>query len=351
MFKKLVIIVLIIAVLIATWAGWQYFTDNTAFSDKSKFLYIRTGHATWPEVLQSLRDSNLIKSPGAFDLVAKPLELPEKVKAGRYELKKGMSLIDIARLLRNNTQSPVKVVITKLRTKENLAALLGRKLENDSAAIMAWLSNPDSLQPFGFDTNTVMALIYPNTYTYFWSAPLNSVFDKFHTEYKKVWTPERREQARQQGLTPATAYTMASIVEEESTHPEDKDTIASVYLNRLRKGMKLQADPTIKFAMRDFGLKRIYLKYLTVESPYNTYMNVGLPPGPICTPSIQSLDAVLQSPPTNYLYFVAKSDFSGRHVFSATYEEHLVKAKDFQKAMDIEQQKRMAAQDDIDNSK
>lgn len=348
MFKRLLIIVLIVAVLIATYAGWQYFTDNTAFHDKSKFLYIRTGHATWPEVLQTLRDSNIIKSPGAFDLVAKQLELPGKIKAGRFEIKKGMSLMDIARLLRNNTQAPVKLVITKLRTKESLAALIGRKLECDSAAVMTWLSTPDSLQAFGFDTNTVMAMIYPNTYTYFWSAPLNAVFDKFYAEYKKVWTPERREQARQLGLTPAQAYTLASIVEEETNSKEDKDTIASVYLNRFHKGMKLQADPTVKFAMHDFGLKRIYLKYLTVESPYNTYMNVGLPPGPICTPSLQSLESVLQSPQTNYLYFVAKSDFSGRHVFSATYEEHLVKAKDFQKAMDVEQQKKMAAQDDVE---
>lgn len=348
MFKKLMILVLIAAVLTATYAGWQYFTDNTAFHGKSKFLYIRTGHATWPEVLQTLRDSNLIKSPWAFNLVAEQLELPQKVRAGRFEIKKGMSLMDIARLLRNNTQAPVKLVVTKLRTKENLAALIGRKLESDSAAVIAWLSAPDSLQSFGFDTSTVMAMICPNTYTCFWAAPLNTVFDKFYAEYKKIWTPERRGQARQLGLTPVQAYTLASVVEEESNVKEDKDTIASVYLNRFRKGMKLQADPTVKFALRDFGLKRIYLKHLTVESPYNTYMNVGLPPGPICTPSLQSLDAVLQSPQTNYLYFVAKSDFSGRHVFSATYEQHLVKAKDFQKAMDIEQQKRMAARDDID---
>jgi UPF0755 protein len=196
-----------------------------------------------------------------------------------------------------------------------------------------------------------MAMIYPNTYTYFWSAPLRTIFDKFYAEYKRVWTEERRQQARKLGLTPAQAYTLASIVEEETQALDEKDTIASVYLNRFHKGMKLQADPTIKFAMRDFSLKRIYLKYLTVESPYNTYMNAGLPPGPICTPSLQTLDAVLQSPQTNYLYFVAKSDFSGHHVFSETYEQHLLKAKDFQKAQDVEQQKRAAAKDDIDMPK
>jgi UPF0755 protein len=351
MFRKLVISVLIIAVLAGTYAGWQFFTANTAFPEKSKYLYIRTGHATWPEVLQTFRDSNLVNNPTAFDLLGSKLGVPEKLKAGRYELKKGMSLMDIARMLRNGTQAPVKLIITKLRTKENLAGFLGRKMEIDSMDVLNYLSNADSLQPFGFDSNTVMAMIYPNTYTYFWSAPLHTIFEKFYAEYKRVWTDERRQQARNLGLTPAMVYTLASIVEEETQALDEKDTIASVYLNRFHKGMKLQADPTIKFAMRDFSLKRIYLKYLTVESPYNTYMYAGLPPGPICTPSLQTLDAVLRSPQTNYLYFVAKSDFSGHHVFSETYEQHLLKAKDFQKAQDVEQQKRAAAKDDIDMPK
>jgi UPF0755 protein len=351
MFRKLVISVLIIAVLAGTFAGWQFFTANTAFSEKSKYLYIRTGHATWPEVIQTFRDSNLVNSPAALDLLGSRLEVPEKLKAGRYELKKGMSLMDIVRLLRNGTQAPVKLIITKLRTKENLAGFLGRKMELDSAEVIAYLTNRDSLQPFGFDSNTVMAMIYPNTYTYFWNAPLHTIFDKFYAEYKKVWTEERRRQAKEHGLTPVMAYTLASIVEEETNALEEKDTIASVYLNRLHKGMKLQADPTIKFAMKDFTLRRIYLKYLMVESPYNTYMNTGLPPGPICTPSLATLDAVLQSPQTNYLYFVAKSDFSGRHVYTETYEQHLKVAKEFQKALDIEQQKRAAAQDEIESPK
>ncbi|WP_207510888.1 endolytic transglycosylase MltG [Longitalea luteola] len=349
MFRKLVTSVLIIAVLAAAFAGWLFFTANTAFNQKSKYLYIRTGHATWPEVLKTFRDSNLVKSPAALDLLATRLGVPEKLKAGRYEIKQGMSLMDISRLLRNGTQAPVKLIITKLRTKENLAGFLGRKMEVDSADVIAWMTNPDTLQPYGFDSNTVMAMIYPNTYTYFWNASIHTIFNKFYNEYKKVWTDARREQARKQGLTPAMAYTLASIVEEETNDLEEKDTIASVYLNRLRKGMRLQADPTIKFAMKDFTLKRIYLKYLTVESPYNTYMNTGLPPGPICTPSLQTLDAVLQSPQTNYLYFVAKSDFSGRHVYTETYDQHLKVAKEFQKALDIEQQKRAAAQQDLES--
>jgi UPF0755 protein len=340
MFRKLVISVLIIVVLAGALAGWQFFTSNTAFSGKSKYLYVRTGHATWPEVMKTMRDSNLINSPAAFDLLATKLEVPEKLKAGRYEITKGMSLMDIARMLRNGRQAPVKLIITKFRTKEQLAGFLGRKMEIDSAAVVSYYT--DSLQAYGFDSNTVMAILYPNTYTYFWNASVADVFEKFQTEYKRVWTDERRNQARKLGLTPIQAYTLASIVEEETQNLEEKDTIASVYLNRLNKGMRLQADPTIKFAMKDFTLKRIYLKYLSVESPYNTYMNKGLPPGPICTPSLQTLDAVLQQPQTNYLYFVAKSDFSGRHVYTETYDQHLKVAKEFQQALDIEQQKRAA---------
>lgn len=340
MFRRLFISVLIIAVLSAAFAGWQFFTANTAFPEKSKYLYIRTGHATWPEVMQTLRDSNLVKSPAAFNLLSTRLEIPKKLKAGRYEIKKGMSLMDIARILRNGAQAPVKLIITKFRTKEQLAGFLGRKMEIDSADVVSYYT--DSLQSFGFDSNTVMAMLYPNTYTYFWNAPVHTIFDKFYAEYKKVWTDERRNQARKLGLTPTQAYTLASIVEEETNALDEKDTIASVYLNRLNRGMKLQADPTVKFAMKDFTLKRIYLKYLSVESPYNTYMNTGLPPGPICTPSLQTLDAVLQSPQTDYLYFVAKSDFSGRHVYTATYNEHLKVARKFQQALTIEQQKRAA---------
>jgi UPF0755 protein len=340
MFRRLVTSVLIIVVLAGAYAGWQFFAANTAFPQKSKYLYIHTGHANWPEVLQSVRDSNLVKSPGALDILAKKLDVPEKLKAGRYEIKNGMSLMDITRLLRNGTQAPVKLIITKLRTKENLAGFLGRKMEVDSMDVVNYFS--DSLQQYGFDTNTVMAMVYPNTYTYFWNAPLHTIFDKFYTEYKKVWTDARREEARKLGLTPTQAYTLASIVEEETNRLSEKDTIASVYLNRLNKGMRLQADPTVKFALKDFTLKRIYEKHTLVESPYNTYRNTGLPPGPICTPSVQTLDAVLQPAQTNYLYFVAASDFSGHHLFTETYGQHLKVANAFHTAQDVEQQKRAA---------
>ena len=348
MLKKLALGLLALIILAAIFIGWRFFTSNTAFPEKSKFLYIHTGHANWPEVLKTIEDSNLVKNPGSFNFLANRMGLPEAVKAGRYEITKGMSLADIVRLLRNGHQSPVKLIITKLRTKEDLAALIGRKMECDSASVIRFMNHPDSVKQYGVDTSTFMTLVYPNTYIYFWNSSPSQVFEKLAAEYKKTWTPERVEQARLHGLTPATAYILASIVEEETNAKGEKGIMASVYLNRVNKQMPLQADPTIKFAMRNFALKRIYLKYLAVESPYNTYRNKGLPPGPICTPSLQTLDAVLQSPQTNYLYFVAKSDFSGRHVFSETYEEHLKHRKEFQEAQDAEERKRNAnAREDL----
>lgn len=343
MWKKLILTLLIILLTGAAFIGWRFFTSNTAFSEKSKYLYIRTGHATYDEVLQTIKDSLFVKNPGSFDFLAQRLDLPERIKPGRYEIKKGMSLSDIVRMLRNGRQSPVNLIITKLRTKESLAALIGRRFECDSASVMEYMHNEDTLKHYGFDTNTIIATVYPNTYTYFWNTTPSAIFKKLFAEYKTVWTPARIQQAQALGLTPVQAYTVASIIEEETNNNSEKDTMASVYLNRYHAGMPLQADPTVKFALRDFSLRRIYEKHLLVESPYNTYRNKGLPPGPICTPSLITLDKVLQSPKTKYLYFVVSPDLS-RHIFTENYKDHMVYAREFHKSMD-QRAKRKAKED------
>lgn len=345
MWKKLILVLLVILLAGAAFIGWRFFMSNTAFSEKSKYLYIRTGHANYEEVFQTIKDSQFVKNPGSFDFLAHRMDLPEKIKPGRYEIQKGMSLSELVRMLRNGRQSPVNLIITKLRTKENLAALIGRKFECDSASVMEYISNQDTLSAYGFDTNTIMATIYPNTYTYFWNTTPSAIFRKLFAEYKSVWTPERVQQAAALGLTPVKAYILASIIEEETRNNSEKDTMASVYLNRYNAGMPLQADPTVKFALRDFGLKRIYEKHLTVESPYNTYRHTGLPPGPICTPSLITLDKVLQSPKTKYLYFVVSPDLT-RHIFTENYRDHLVYARQFHKSMDERANKQKKAKED-----
>ena len=343
MLKKVVVGLLVLLVVAALFIWSRFFIDNTPFEGKARYLYIPTGQANQVSVMKTLIDSQFIKNPDSFNFLAARMELWKKIKPGRYEIRDGMSLLDIARMLRNGKQSPVNIVITKVRTKEQLSAQVARKLECDSLALISFLNNADTLRPYGLDTFTVMTSVFPDTYTYLWNATPSAIFAKWKAAHNRVWNEERERLAREKGLTPVTAYILASIVEEETNVKDEKGEMASVYLNRLNKRMRLGADPTVKFALRNFALQRIYEKHLEFESPYNTYRNYGLPPGPICTPSLETLDEVLQAPETNYLFFVAKSDFSKRHVFTENYTDHLKYANEYRKALDSLIRKKQAA--------
>jgi len=333
--KKIIMALLLLLLLVGAYSTWELFGPATSFSASRYDLYIHSG-ASYPEVLDMIKRDTVLKSPWAFKWLASRMDYPLNVKAGKYELKKDMNLVSILRMLRNGRQVPVNLTITKLRTKQDLASMIGRRFESDSSLFIKFLQNEDSMKNYGLDTNTAMTVVFPNTYTYYWNSTPTRIFRKIYEQFETFWTPQNRQFASQHGLNPYSAYILASIVEEETTKTEDKGKIASVYLNRLDKGMKLAADPTIKFAMRNFELKRIYEKYLSVESPYNTYKYAGLPPGPICTPSKETIQAVINSPKTNYLYFVAKADFSGLSNFSETFPEHLKYARQYQKALDEE---------------
>jgi UPF0755 protein len=334
--KKFISLFFLILGIVACIFVWRMLGPGTAFSGDSYYLSIRSG-ATYEEVLQQLEKDTVLRSPAVFNFVAGRASYSDNVKAGKYEIKAGMSVWSIVRMLHSGRQVPVKIVITKFRTPEGFSEAVGKKLECDSAAIAAFIHNQDSLRQFGVDSNTFLTIVVPNTYTYFWNTTTSGLFKKMYAAYKTWWTPSRVQAAEARGLTPVTATILASIVEEETNAQSDKGKIASVYLNRMAKGIKLGADPTIKYAMRDFELKRIYDQYLKIESPYNTYIHEGLPPGPICTPSEATLEAVLRSPTTDYLYFVAKPDFSGYSNFAATYKEHLEFAKEFHDAQDKQQ--------------
>jgi UPF0755 protein len=214
-------------------------------------------------------------------------------------------------------------------------------LSTDSVTAAAFFNNNDSLAPFGVDTTQLLTLFIPNTYTLFWSTSLPKLMQKMKEQEALFWNAnDRRAKAKSIGMSQQEVYTLASIVDEETNYASDKSLIASVYQNRLKKNMLLQACPTIKFAMQDFTITRIYEKYLSTPSLYNTYKNKGLPPGPICTPNPKTIDLVLNAPKTDYLYFVAKADFSGYHHFSATYEEHNKFAKEYQQKLDEYLQKK-----------
>ena len=330
--KRIALITLAVLLLILSLIAWDFLGPATAFSRDKYYLFVRTG-MNYNQLLELIKKDTVVKHPAVFSWLAKSMDYPVNIKAGRYEIKDGESLVSLIRKLKNGHQAPVNLVITKLRTKEDLSALVGRKLECDSVAFFHFLENNDSLAEYHLDSNSVMTTIFPNTYSYFWNTGPKKIFSKLFTEYNEFWNQQRRERATEAGLNPQSVYIIASIIEEETTKKEDKGKMASVYINRLHKNMKLAADPTIKFALRNFELKRIYDKYLEVESPYNTYRYAGLPPGPICTPSLETIEAVLDAPKTNYLYFVAKPDFSGYSNFAESFKEHMTNAKAYQKSL------------------
>ena len=330
--KKLIYTILLVVLLVGGYAAWQIF-GPTVSAPESKYFYIKTG-ATYNEVRQSLIDEKIIRNTTFFDLLSKQLKYPRLVKAGRYQVKSGSSIFNLLRMLRSGNQTPVNLVINKLRLKEDLAQKIAANFECDSASVMEVLNDPEIFKKFNVDGNTLMTIVIPNTYSLLWNSAPRKIIDKLYSEKEKFWNTERLAKAKDMNLTPEQVYSMASIVEEETNKEEDKGLIASVYMNRMNTGMRLQADPTVKFAMKDFGLKRILLKHLTYDSPFNTYQNAGLPPGPICTPSVNTIDAVLNAPKTTYIYFVAKPDFNGYSNFASTYAEHMVFAKAYQQALD-----------------
>jgi UPF0755 protein len=324
--------VVLLLLILAGYSGWKLLGPTINEPDE-KYFYVHTG-AGYDEVKKNLLEKKIISGAFWFDQVAKWLDYDKMVKPGRYRITNGMSITGLVRMLRSGRQAPVNLVITKLRTKEDLAKKLAANFEPDSITAIRFLNNNDSLEKYGLDSNTVMAAVIPNTYTLKWNNTVGSVFKKLFNEQQSFWTKERRSLASSLGLSPTEVYTLASIVEEETNDQEDKGKIASVYMNRMKTGMKLAADPTVKFAMKDFGLKRIYFKHLSFPSPFNTYQVKGLPPGPICTPSIKTIDAVLHAPSTDYLFFVASPDFSGRSNFASSYEEHQKYARAYQVALD-----------------
>jgi UPF0755 protein len=339
--KKLISLFFTILFIIAIFICWKIF-GPTVKQPEGKFFYVQTG-SNYNTVTTELVNEKIISTPSWFNLISKALKY-KVIKPGKFEIKKGMSLFNLVRMLKNDRQTPVDLVIIKFRTKEEFAKRIGKEFETDSLKMISFLNNGDSLRRYDLDTNTWAFAIIPDTYTYFWNSTPTKIFSKLYAASKKFWSDDRKQKLKDKNLTPAQACTLASIIEEETNLKTDKGNIASVYINRISKGMPLQADPTIKFAMKDFGLKRIYEKYLNYPSPYNTYINKGLPPGPICTPSVETLEEVINAPKTDYYYFVANSDFSGRHIFTTNYEDHKKYAQLFAQAQDKQDSIRKAKQ-------
>ncbi len=331
--KKLLSFLLLLILLLGGIAAYIFFGPATTFDDKSKSFIVEDGKTDKTSVLKTLEENAIIDNIKAFSILSSQLHAWDKLKPGKFVVKHGESLFNIARMLRSNRQVEVKLVINRLRTKQDFAKLVSKNFAADSVSILNFITNNDSLKPFRVDTNTVFTLFIPNTFSFYYGTSLNRIFNRLKEAHDNFWTDERLLKAQTQHFTPAEIYTIASIVEEETNKEEDKGKIASVYINRYHKGMALGADPTIRYALNDFTIKRVLFGHLEVASPYNTYKNRGLPPGPICTPSQSTIDAVLDAPATEYLFFVAKADFSGYSNFSNNFAEHQQYAKQYQKAL------------------
>ena len=236
-------------------------------------------------------------------------------------------------LLRSGKQEPIRITFQNIRTKQALAGKVGRNLEADSSSIMEILNDNKILERYGLDSSKALSLFLPDTYEFYWNTTAPEFVDKFGESYLKFWNEDRKKQAATIGLSPGEISIIASIVVQESNKSDEWPTIAGVYLNRLRIGMKLQADPTVKFALNDFDLRRIRGNHLQVESPYNTYKYVGLPPGPIYMAGKRIIDAVLNYQSHSYLYFCARSDRSGYHDFAVTFEQHKQNARRYQSSL------------------
>ncbi len=266
-----------------------------------------------------------------WDLYSKVLNFHPRT--GRYHIEPETTCLQLFRQLRNGSQEPMNLIIPNARTIERLASVLSQSLMVDSAEIAQALTDSSYCNTHGYTTATIPALFIPNTYEVYWDISVDKLVERMQSENNRFWTADRKAKAEALGMTHEEVATLASIVDEETANNGEKPMIAGLYLNRLHIGMKLQADPTVKFAVGDFTLRRILNKHLFVESPYNTYLHEGLPPGPIRIASVAGLDAVLNHVEHPYLYMCAKEDFSGTHNFAQTLSEHYKNARRYVKAL------------------
>jgi len=330
-FIVLVIIVIISLVITGVSYYFKYFGSNV--TGRQQYLYIHTG-SNFNDVYQTIRDKGIVKDTATFLWSADKMNYMNRVKPGRYRLREGMSNRKLINLLASGTQEPVTLSFHNLRLKEQFAGFVSKKIEPDSAAIIHLLDSTEYLKAYGFTTDNVYTMFLPNSYQLYWNTSPEKFFKKMYINYEKFWTPERVEKADSIHLTPIEVSILASIVDGEALHDDEMPTIAGLYLNRLRKGMKLESDPTVIFAKNDFTIRRVLTRDLVFDSPYNTYLHTGLPPGPIMMPSVNAVNSVLDYKKTDYIYMCAKEDFSGYHNFATNVADHLANARRFREALD-----------------
>ena len=333
--KKRIYIILIVCLVLllgtATNFSLKLFRSNTNKQFDQGYLYIPTG-SNLDDVVAIIKAQQILNNTESFKWVASKMNF-KNIKPGKYKITKGLSNIELVRLLRSGKQEPIKLTFQNIRLKTDFAGYIGKNFEIDSLAFLNMLDSIDLVRQYGFDEETIFCMFIPNTYEMYWNTSKEKFFERMQKEYVKFWHTERIAQAKTIGLSPVQVSILASIVDQEALLNREMVRIAGVYMNRLNRDIKLEADPTVIFANGDFSVKRVLYKLLQKDSPYNTYKYIGLPPGPICMPSVAAIDAVLHFEKHNYIYFCAKEDFSGLHNFASNVTEHQMNARKFQQAL------------------
>lgn len=329
----LMLFILLLAAAAAFYINTLLFKPNVWTPDGNQVaIYIPTG-STFEDVKLILYKKGLIIHRANFEWVAEKKGYSERVLPGKYLIASGISNNELINLLRSGSQSPVKVIFNNVRDIYQLAGKVGGQIEADSASMVALLSNKEFMDTKGLKPETVSSIFIPNTYEFYWNTNASQFVDRMYNEYQKFWLGKRSTRASEMGMTPTEVITLASIVEKETNLNPEKPIVAGLYMNRLKSKWLLQADPTLVFANGDFGITRVLNIHKEIDSPYNTYKYTGLPPGPICIPSIASIDAVLYYDQNDYYFMCAKDDLSGSHVFAKTVSEHNRNARKYQEAL------------------
>ena len=300
--------------------------------DDGTYLYIYPGDDA-ETVSQRIDTLAHPSAPLSFSTISRLLSRQDRIYSGRYLITPSSDMLSLIRAISNHAQQPLNLVVPSVRTVHDLAGRITSRLLVDSLTIDNMLCDSAYCASLGYTTQTIPSLFIPNTYEVYWDTPAEQLLQRLQREHSAFWNAERLAKAEALGLTPVQVSTLASIIDSETSYNPEKPRVAGLYLNRLSRGMLLQSDPTVIFAHGDFTIRRVLHDHLLIESPYNTYMYAGLPPGPIRIPSIAAIDAVLNHEHHNYLYMCAKEDFSGTHNFARTYQEHLKNAALYTKAL------------------
>jgi UPF0755 protein len=333
-----ILLAILISLVVAglTVAGIAYkiiFAPNVHLAEQDSIHINIASGSSYADVLELLEHENIVKNISSFDRLAHRKNYPNRVMSGRYLIDNRMSNNELINLLRSGEQDPVRLTFTSIRTEEDLAGSIARQLEIDSTDILQHIRDTTVIRGSGLSTPNIKLLFIPNTYQVYWNITAEQLVTRMQREFNAFWNDTRRERAMQIGLSPEEIGILASIVQSETNKVDEMPRIAGVYINRISRNMPLQACPTVIYAIGDFSITRLLDDQLDFDSPYNTYLHLGLPPGPVNLPEPAAIDAVLNYESHNYLFFSANPDFSGYHVFARTHREHMRNARIYQQKL------------------